>query len=759
MNCRGLVTVAAVAFTLWANLSAALFAQAEPPASLSKRATGDTPLLVEPKTPEETFRTIVLLVDLARNDLAKKCLTQFMDATPSDELLLKLRNQFGTATFQRLSRIEDLQPESQTLFEQLLDLTRRQVTEPEFVEALLKKLEGNDLEQYRAMEEFRRIGAPAVPGLVRRIAAGSLSGDDVDRIIQAMIGIGQPVVLPLVAALDAPPESVRHAAMITLGQLRAKEAVPFLWYASYSRQAEPGIQAAARTALAKILFGNEQKITQLSSVAATAELRRLAKRSLKGDLPYPRTGDLGEFELWAWSETAGTVVKQNATVPVASLQFALRFGRYAHELSPDLLPEQTMYLTALLEQSVRQRGITAPLPTDSESPYALLLNSGEEVAQSVLTEALADRRYGAAVAAATALGQCGSRKSWIDVRSPLLAALRYPDPRIQFAAATAILQLEPDQSFRGAEQVVAVLRRSLRDSGGARAVIIDADTDRAESLAGFVAEAGFEPQVAKTGREGFQLAVDASDLHAIFVHMNCNRWDLSQTLANLRADSRSAMVPIVLYGSTDLESAGLRTVTRLGGPITFVTEVGSAAHFREQVAPFLENLQSPALNAAEQARQRVAAAYWLAHLSTGFRSRVFDISSTEGALFEVLEDPDVARNALVALGGLQHPSVQRGLLNALGNRQLPVATREMAANQLAFHLQRYGVLFTQEDVKTLRKLIRDEDQSEVKTVLSAVAGLLRPDRRTVGAQLKKFKPLSIGAGGKEGTNTDAAEDE
>ena len=44
--------------------------------------------------------------------------------------------------------------------------------------------------------------------------------------------------------------------------------------------------------------------------------------------------------------------------------------------------------------------------------------------------------------------------------SPVVLALDYPDPRVQLAAASAILQADPKTPFRGAPRVVEVLRRS-----------------------------------------------------------------------------------------------------------------------------------------------------------------------------------------------------------------------------------------------------------------------------------------------------------
>ena len=61
-----------------------------------------TPLLKEPKTPEEMFGVTLLMVDLARVDLAKQYLEQFLATNPDDEMLLKLRDQHGAGDFLKI---------------------------------------------------------------------------------------------------------------------------------------------------------------------------------------------------------------------------------------------------------------------------------------------------------------------------------------------------------------------------------------------------------------------------------------------------------------------------------------------------------------------------------------------------------------------------------------------------------------------------------------------------------------------------------
>ena len=54
----------------------------------------------------------------------------------------------------------------------------------------------------------------------------------------------------------------------------------------------------------------------------------------------------------------------------------------------------------------------------------------------------------------------------------------YPDARVQFLAATTIVQLDPGKPFPGSENVVAILARALGSGPAERTAVDDADLQR-----------------------------------------------------------------------------------------------------------------------------------------------------------------------------------------------------------------------------------------------------------------------------------------
>ena len=110
---------------------------------------------------------------------------------------------------------------------------------------------------------------------------------------------------------------------------------------------------------------------------------------------------------------------------------------------------------------------------------------------------------------------------------------------------------------------------------------------------------GYDAVVIPTGREGFDRAASTAGVEVVLVHANCIRWDLTQTLANLRADARTAAIPIVVYGAEETRAAIARLLTR-SKPALFIAESNTSSDFHRQFTPFVRATKSPPLSVRER---------------------------------------------------------------------------------------------------------------------------------------------------------------
>src|SRR5207302_5194764 len=100
-------------------------------------------------------------------------------------------------------------------------------------------------------------------------------------------------------------------------------------------------------------------------------------------------------------------------------------------------------------------------------------------------------------------------------RSVVALALDYPDQRVQFAAAAAILQIDPPAPFRGAPRVVEILKRALGSDARAHAVVGEVSAARGSLIGGFLRELGYEPLVVTSGRDAFQAAAGRTHVQLV----------------------------------------------------------------------------------------------------------------------------------------------------------------------------------------------------------------------------------------------------
>jgi hypothetical protein len=193
----------------------------------------------------------------------------------------------------------------------------------------------------------------------------------------------------------------------------------------------------------------------------------------------------------------------------------------------------------------------------------------------------------------------------------------------------------------------------------------------------------------------------------------------------------------VIYGEEKLRGELDPLVSRQS-PATFVAVSANSEDFLAQLAPFVSRLKTPPISAVERGLERNTAAYWLAAIGQGTMAKLFDLGPAESVLAIAIEDPAIATNALVAMSTIGSASVQGRLATTSLNPQLDESVRETAANQLAFHIQRFGVLMTQDQITDLHLGWKKVEQPAVKAALASVIGSLHPTTTIVGERLKRF---------------------
>jgi len=697
----------------------------------------ENPLLSEPKTPEQLLDAVVLLNKLGRDDLAKKYLDQLMGSNPSDETVLQLRDKFGPALFLRFSLDKDLQPASRQLLDRMNEAFRKEAYSSARFDALVDDLKAGGSKKQIAVTAFRGLGAPIVPALLKRFSAET-DADLRDSLLQAIIQIGDPAVPVLVGGILSPSEPIQEASIQALGWLNDRRVISYLWYPAFGPDVPSGRRMTARIALQRILHvGNT---TEVSRSNLAAELTRLTQTHLRRDFPWTKNPN-GKVEFWMWNPDEEILQMQELTPEEASLYVGAHFAEESLALAPDDQETQATYLALALASAYHQVGWDQPLPTGPGTVHNLALTAGPDVVTEALRVSLDNTNVYSILATLQTLGQIASEqqlKLTDSRRAPILSALNYPSFRVQFAAATTILQIDPDAPFPGSDRVVSVLAQALNDTRMRQAVVIDPDQDRNQTTRQRLEDRGFDVHVFRTGREGFTHAASRMDVELIAIHINSIRWSLSQTIANLRADARTASIPIVIYGPADQEHKLLDLIDRT--PLsTFMPQTIDPVLYNKMFTEFFQRVSPPELSPELREMQVATAAYWLSYISAGRRTNLFNLAPAEAALTAGVNVPELARDCLIALSGIPRESVQQTLLSTALQIQMEPAIRRIAGYQMAYHVQRHGWLLQDSDVKDLHRVYDNEKDNGVATALAAVIGSLKPNAKLVGERLQDFQ--------------------
>ena len=440
--------------------------------------------------------------------------------------------------------------------------------------------------------------------------------------------------------------------------------------------------------------------------------------------------------VWIWDNERKAPVAQQMLRPEAESILGLRLAKQALRLDPLNRSALVAQDSLSLEQAIRRVGF-ASFPANDPETFTAVKATGPSILSDVLKTAIVDGKTDLAAAAATALGQVTDRSelSRTGQPHPLVDALYAPGRRTQFAAARALVSLAPITPFPGSSRIVPVLARFVNNQAVSRAVVIDSNPTRGSQLAGLLLALGYDSELELSGAKGFVATTETADVELILISFDLFRagWSLSDTLANLQADSRTAAIPVFIYGPLDVQYK--RPNLDLDYPgIKFLVQPIDAPTLLQQ----LTGLPAP-LGEAERAGYAREAAQLLAQIATQRQEGPLtpDLTAAEPALAISLGDAGTASPAATALGEVPDPDAQRSLMALVLDPAQGPAIRQQSASQVVHSIRRFGPLVTAGQEAQLMTSVREELNPDMRAELVKIVRALRPPRIPASA-----KPLA-----------------
>jgi hypothetical protein len=689
-----------------------------------------------PTTPLELWDAADYLVRTGQAPQALPYLNKFLQSKPDDATLMEIRDKYGARSILRLQDHPATRALAEPIAGMLARATRRHATKAERIARFIAALTKSREEQDYAVERLREAGPYAVPELVREISKPSLSAEARGLIVRNMGRLDRSAVPPLIATLDALAAKPRLAADAAevLGRIGDPRAIPPLTaLAAGGDSVSSSVRDAAARAIERITgrpFASQPKSPARLLVD---EARRYHTHAIR----FP--GDSLVF--WVWDESAQTAVAKTVSRTDAEAMLGMRYARAALAIDPTDRPAQVVLISLALEKAVERAGFDKYPANDPSNTFASAVAAGPAVLGDVLRTAIADGKSDLAAVAALALGKV-TDTSALAVNgqvNPLVEALSAPGRRVRLAAARAMVALDPRRPFAGSSRVVTVLAQFVTSQAAPRALVIDGNLSRGSQLSGHLKALGYEPVLEPTGADGFRTAAESADVELIVIdnHMIQGDWRLHDTLANLKADARTAGIPVYIVGPLARQvDVGLLS-QRFPG-VRFLVTPTSPQILEQQLAIVGRPVAPTAEERAGYAREAAALlAQIAARPNSPFEP---DLARIEPALTAALNTPGTSLSASAALAEVADPSAQRGLADALVDPSKPGPLRLSTAAQLARSIQRFGPLVAaDQEAKLLAAFDREPDPA-LRTALGTVIGTLRPKAASTGLRLRALAP-------------------
>jgi CheY-like chemotaxis protein len=530
--------------------------------------------------PADYVRSILLLIDLGRPELAKPILADLAKLELTDAQRQELVDEFGASNMLKMSQSKELAPDGAKFADACMAVAAAITNNPQRIATLIGQLSDPSPEtRLLAQHDLAATGSKAASAMLEAFAK------EPDRDRRAALAAGIAAMHPLVdgmllAMLDTHDPAVRADVADLLRDLHVPQAHP--------------------------LVGRTEANTEREILTALSSYER--------GMPVFMADQDNHVELWQWNDAAKQLLSVRVPADDARVIWMAKLARTLTQLQP----ENSVY---------KRRALVLAWEAGSNKDTAqnwpinpkFISQAEPRFLDEVLTEALKNNHPRAAVAAINAIA--GRRDVTVLATadgkpSSLTAALSSPNRNVRFAALTAIMALDPAAPYPGSSRVPDALAWFAASSEQRRALVAMPTNTAATLLASQLTSQQFAADAANNGRELLAMARDTTDVDAILVDMDLISPHIREVLYELRMNPTTGDVPIAILAA----DGRLEAAKRLADEHQRVIAV-PRPHTDDAVINVVKQLAAVADRDGTPPNQRVAQATqakaWLAKLESG----------------------------------------------------------------------------------------------------------------------------------------------
>ncbi len=647
-----------------------------------------------PDSPVALMRAVQNLANISEFELANQYLSKAIAMRSSDAELAAMVDELGSPLFIGLSLKSRLQPQMEQYTRRVFDAANRVMQDPARMKRWVRQLTDKTVDrQLEALNKLRDAGPHGAAAIL-----ADLSDDDSQldkkRLEAAMFSFGRAAQPVLVAGLRSGKAATRRHSMRILARqpLNADgDLIPDLLKPCCVIGVDATLQQQCSSSVSQAIGSRP------SRDMAREYLADRIQRLLDPDSQVLPTDIDGQSSLWVWQ--SGGLQRRSYPQQAAQLIRATQLATDLFAIDDASSLPRLLFAATQLGSAKLAGGIQRPLQTQSAGVRFVTEQYSPEELETVLSFCLEQDLVTSAVATIEILAEVGSEKTlgYDASRAALSNALNYPNRRVQFAAAQAIVQLGPTQPFGGAENLVKVLTRFAASTGGRRALIVHPIRNEADLIAGAFTQLGFAADIVTGGKQALDCLQRKSDYDLILVGDAVSSPKWSELVQQLHHQARQ--IPICIMVRDINLNLAFEVTSRYDRMHVFPTpfDAQSLNALLRHVLPASIDL----LSASERHDYALESLELLANLAERWPVTNFlELGFAEPTIIVAMSDPRRSRAAIQAAGFLGTPELQAVLLNAASDASRPGEDRTAAISALNTAIERHGLLLTHPQLAT-----------------------------------------------------------
>ena len=645
----------------------------------------------KPSSAKELMRAVHNLVNIGEFDLASGYLDQALALKTTDAQFDRLVNELGSPFFFRLSLKQPLQPKIETYTRRVFAAAHRVAHDPARLSEWVAHLDSDSADKRQAaLNELRSAGSHGAAAILTELANAD-SKLKPSYLTQSLIDFGPAAKPALIAVLRSGEGALPFYALKALrksARPRSEALIPDLLKWCFANNVDSEMRGDCRANVTS-LFGSLPSRDDACEYLVDQIDRLLAPSShlLPADID-------GASQLWFWEQQGkgGRLVHRSYPQAVAQLIRATQLATDLFAIDNQTGQPRRRFAATQLGTAKIAGGIPRPLSLDKPGVEYVRAHYSPEELETVLKFCLDRQLIPSAVATIELLAAAGDEGNlgYEATRGALSAALRYPNRRVQFAAAQTIMAIGPQGPFGGASDLVKVLARFASSDGRPRVLVVHPIRGEADLLANSFPSLGYSVDVTTNGPQALECLLQKSDYDVILLgdSVSSPKWsELLQQLQHL-----APQIPLCVMTRDFNQSLALEVAQRYERVTAFPLpyDEPSIAAMMRVVSPTAIDHVAP----SERRFYATEALGYLAQLAGPDYRGWFDLHAAEPVIVAALRDFELRKESIEAAGMLGTPALQVALVELAGDTSRTLAQREAAIEALDVAVAKRGLLLT-----------------------------------------------------------------